>query len=54
MKRKNLEIDHNKVWEEFIVEEIIDKRFKHNNIEYLVKWKDYDHDTNTWEPIKNL
>jgi len=25
MKRKNLEIDHNKVWEEFIVEEIIDK-----------------------------
>ena len=36
----------------YIVEEIISHRGKNNNIEFLVKWKDYSE--LTYEPIKNL
>jgi hypothetical protein len=39
---------------EYEVEQIIDKRQKGKKIEYLVKWKGYNHDENTWEPKKNL
>ena len=42
--------------EEYEVEKIIDKRIKRGGqIEYLVKWKNYDNpDDNTWEPADNL
>jgi hypothetical protein len=36
------------------VEKIIEKRKKGRSIQYLVKWKGYDEDQNTWEPVKNL
>ncbi|KAI6200230.1 Chromobox protein-like protein 1-like protein [Aphelenchoides besseyi] len=39
--------------EEFEVEAIIDRRFYNGRIEYRVKWKNYDFDQNTWEPIEN-
>lgn len=40
--------------EEYEVEQICDKRITKGKVEYLVKWKNWDHDDNTWEPIANL
>merc|ERR1719318_601033 len=41
--------------EEYEVEKILEKRTQKGNIEYLVKWKNYDDpDDNTWEPKDNL
>ncbi len=40
-----------KEWE---VEELLSKRIKEGKIEYLIKWKNYDVEQSTWEPIVNL
>eukprot|EP00088_Acartia_fossae_P003203 TRINITY_DN11327_c0_g1_i1.p1 TRINITY_DN11327_c0_g1~~TRINITY_DN11327_c0_g1_i1.p1 ORF type:complete len:100 (+),score=43.31 TRINITY_DN11327_c0_g1_i1:83-382(+) len=42
--------------EEYEVEKVLDKRVKKGNqVEYLVKWRNYDDpDDNTWEPADNL
>ena len=40
--------------DEYEVEMIVNHRNRKGNIEYLVKWKGYDHFQNTWEPIENL
>jgi len=40
--------------EEYEVEQILDTREKGKKIEYLIHWKGYGHDEDTWEPIKNL
>ena len=40
--------------QEYEVEEILDQRWVRNQQEYLVKWKGYSQEENTWEPIKNL
>lgn len=40
---------------EWEVEAIVGKRVNANgDVEYEVKWKDYDPDQNTWEPLENL
>ena len=36
------------------IEYILGKKQKNNEIYYLIKWKDYDSDYNTWEPVRNL
>lgn len=36
------------------VERIEDKRIKNGKVEYFVKWENYDHSYNTWEPMRNL
>jgi len=39
--------------EEYIVEEILDSRLKHNKLEFLVKWEGYTNEKNSWEPKDN-
>jgi hypothetical protein len=40
--------------EEYIVEEVIDKRKVNGVVEYLIKWEGYEKTESTWEPIENL
>lgn len=40
--------------EEYVVEKIVGKRVVKGRIEYLLKWKGYNDDENTWEPKDNL
>ena len=38
----------------YVVEQILNKRFRNNKTEYLLKWKDYEDSFNSWEPYENL
>ena len=40
--------------EEYEVENILDKQLIDGEPHYLVKWKNYEHSDNTWEPMKHL
>ena len=40
--------------EEFEVKSIQGKRCENSRIEYLVRWKKYNHEHGSWEPAYNL
>lgn len=40
--------------ENFEVEEIVNHRFRKGKIQYLIRWKNYTSDDDTWEPKENL
>ena len=39
---------------EYEVEKILDSRRRRNRLEYLIKWKGYPTEENTWEPTVNV
>ena len=49
-----LEVEGEDRAEEFEVERILDKRVARNRVEYLVHWRGYGPESNTWEPLKDL
>jgi hypothetical protein len=40
--------------DEYIVEELIDRRGTKSKREYLVKWRGYPRNESTWEPVQEL
>ena len=38
----------------FTIEKLLDKRYPGPKVQYLVKWKDYGDEHNSWEPKSNL
>lgn len=40
--------------DEYIVEQIVEHRISSRGMQFRVKWKGYDHRSNTWEPLRSF
>ena len=49
--KRNVDIIYD---DEYEVEKILNKRMVDNKTQYLIKWRGYDHNENTWERIENI
>lgn len=48
------DVDEEAKVEDYVVEKVVDKRNVKGKIQYLLKWKGYPDEENTWEPVENL
>merc|ERR1712180_111900 len=53
-KDKKAESSEDAEEEEYEIEYIVDKRKVKGKVEYLIKWKNYSHADDSWEPKDNL
>jgi hypothetical protein len=49
-----VDITHKRRIKEYEVQKVTDVRIRKGKQEFLVKWKGYGADENTWEPYSNL
>ena len=54
--KENVETQSESVLEEqYVVESVVGKKVtKKGKVQYLLKWKNWPHSANTWEPAENL
>ena len=55
LERERKTNEDGEVEEQYVVEAVVDKKInKKGKVKYLLKWKNWPHASNTWEPAENL